>query len=168
MSRRWHAFLATVAIATAASAGAAPYTLSGTWILESYYDVADDGRTLKALGDDPVGLMIFTDDGRASVNLMQRPVPTGAEQARTSGNCVPDWSCFYFGTYQLVEEGKAWVVDVQGGNMPAYIGTKQRREFRIDGNRLEIIGDYEADGRHWSIVRTFRRASGQPAHAPGR
>lgn len=159
MRNELRVLLAVMAAGAAASGSAAPNPLSGSWILERYYDVADDGRTVKALGENPVGLMIFTDDGRASVNLMQRPIPSGAEQVKTSGNCVPDWSCSYFGNYQLVDNGKAWIIDVHGGNMPAYIGTKQRRTFQIVGDRLEIVGDYEADGQRWTIVRTFRRAA---------
>lgn len=132
--------------------------LVGSWRLERYVDLPEGGEPVYALGRAPVGQMIFTADGHASISLMRNPPEAVPGDDPATDSCVPAWYCAYFGTYTLDPSGRRWTVQVQGGNMPAYRGTTQSRDFEISGDRLTIRAAYEQDGRRFTAERVFVRA----------
>lgn len=132
--------------------------LVGTWILEDFYDEADDGEKIYGLGEEAKGMMIFTPDGQASVNLMRGPLPDDLRATAPETGCIPYWACFYFGTYTTTADGTSWTINVEGGNMPSYIGTEQSRSFIIENDILNIGATYELNGKTVRAVRTFRKS----------
>jgi len=43
----------------------------------------------------------------------------------------------YTGTYRI--EGDQWVTKVDAAWNPEWVGTEQRRSFKVDGNRLHVL-----------------------------
>ncbi len=103
--------------ATVARAGS---PLVGTWEFVTYRDTPEGAAPVNAYGEHPIGLMIFTADGRFSVSLMRNPPEIGKASVDPDPEaCVPEWYCSYFGTYEAKPGAGTWVTRVSGGNIPA-------------------------------------------------
>ena len=154
-----------VALTVASAANAEPPPrgdtsppLVGVWRLERYVDTPEGAAPVYAFGEQPIGQFIFTADGQASVSIMRNPPDPDAVSTDVDPDaCLPAWYCSYFGTYEIAADGAGWIVHVEGGNIPAYIGTRQSRTFQIQGDRLTISGDYQEDGRTVRMERVLQR-----------
>ena len=136
--------------------------LVGTWRLVSYTDTVAGETPIHAYGADPIGLFIFTADGHASISIMRNPPDMEAPTTDPDPQaCIPGWFCAYFGTYDVDYGASTWVTHVRGGNIPAYLGTDQRRHFSLHGDRLVISENGEVGGktmrRERVLVREPRR-----------
>ena len=150
------------ALATAAK-NAETEPLVGTWRLIRYADTPEGGAAVEAFGAQPIGLFIFTADGHVSISIMRNPPDIAAATTDPDPEaCVPGWYCSYFGTYRVDHAKGAWVTLVEGGNIPAYLGTAQRRVFKIEGDRLVIAESYVADGKPVRAERVLVREPAAP------
>lgn len=142
----------------AAGADPGPDTLVGTWHLVRYVDTPEGGAPVQAYGTEPIGLFIFTPGGHVSISIMRNP--PDIDVATTDPDpeaCIPAWYCAYFGTYTVNYERGAWVTHVLGGNIPAYLGTDQRRAFKIQDDTLTISESYMDGSRRVHAERVLRR-----------
>jgi hypothetical protein len=153
------AALALITPPLAADAAApAKNPLIGSWQLEQYVDSAEDGPPVYAFGEAPVGLFVFTADGHVSISIMRNPPAVGKGSSDPDPDaCIPAWYCSYFGTYRYDRAGPSWTTHVMGGNIPNYLGTDQRRTFKIIGDLLTIAETYSADGKTFHAKRVLRR-----------
>lgn len=118
----------------------------------------DGGAPVYAFGNPPIGLFVFTADGHVSISLMRNPPTVGTATSDPDPDvCIPAWYCSYFGTYQYDPRGPSWTTLVVGGNIPNYLGTAQRRSFKINGDLLTISETYSAAGRTFHAKRVLRR-----------
>lgn len=132
--------------------------LVGTWQLVEYVDAPEGGAPVYAFGNPPVGLFVFTDDGHVSISLMRNPPAVGKDSSDPDPDaCIPAWYCSYFGTYRYDPRGPSWTTHVTGGNIPNYLGTDQRRTFKINRDVLTISETYSADGKTFHSKRVLRR-----------
>ena len=111
--------------------------LLGTWRVESF-ERWEDGVLKQPVGNPPAGYAVFDDTGHAFVQV---------GRATTSEHTPKDIAqslMAYFGPYAI--EGDELTVTVEGSNIPAYIGGKQIRRFKRDGDRMTIgvEGQYQA------------------------
>jgi hypothetical protein len=140
-------FALSVAQAADALAGAASQAnpLVGTWRLVRYADTPRGGKTVSAFGEAPIGQFVFTNDGHMSVHIMHNPpAPKDAVVDLDPDACIPSWYCGYFGTYTFNAREGSWVTHVLGGNIVAYVGTDQKRSFKITRGKLIISETYMA------------------------
>jgi hypothetical protein len=134
--------------------------LMGAWELLEYVDVPEGGQPLNGFGSNPIGMFVFTPDGHVSISLMTNPRPTeSATPYPDPDACVPDWYCSYFGSYTYDPKGPSWTTHVVGGNIPSYLGTDQRRQFKIEGDVLTISETYVSGGKTYHGRRLLRRLS---------
>jgi hypothetical protein len=132
--------------------------LVGAWRLERYVDTIEGETPVYGLGENPVGMMIFTKDGHVSINLMR--IPTNAEPAAPfdANACNPNWYCSQFGAYTADEKKGAFTIEVTGSNIPAFLGSQQTRPFVIKKDKLIIAGEYSgAEGKTARFERVFVR-----------
>ena len=124
--------------------------LVGTWRLMLYEDL-ENGRRVNRFGEKPLGLFIYTPDGHVAIQIADPSNPPCIPDRRTSDSrlptCTPeqtrnvvDHYVAYWGTYTIDESAGVVVHHVQSDLGYSYIGTDQRRSFRLNGNRL-ILGD---------------------------
>jgi len=117
--------------------------LVGTWRLVEFCNVDRPGDTTYSLGRRPIGFFIYDAAGNLSIQAM-RAAPSGAftkDSVALAGMAELRTSYFgYFGSYTITSDSTV-VHHVQGGTIPAYIGTDQRRNFRFRGDTLSISGD---------------------------
>lgn len=149
-----------IATMTAGQAETAPppeNPLVGSWSLEKFVDTPEGGEPVFAFGHQPSGLFVFTPDGHVSISLMRNPPVSQSRADPDPDACVPDWYCSYFGTYEHEPASGSWVTHVTGGNISNYLGTDQRRRFRIEGDRMIISETYQLQGRAVQAERVLRR-----------
>ena len=108
--------------------------LLGTWKAISFAAVdAQTGKQSRAFGDNPKGYLIFQPTRMfAFISFETRhsaPSPGEGSAPRPS-------MMAYSGPYEVTEGAFTTIVDMSA--FEGWIGTKQLRYFKLDGDRLEI------------------------------
>jgi len=135
--------------------------LVGTWHLVRYADTPKGSKPVHVFGESPIGQFIFTKDGHMSVHIMHNPPnPKDAAVDPDPDACIPSWYYGYFGTYIVDTKEHYWVTHVLGGNIPAYIGTDQKRTFTIEEDKLVISETYISGDVPVSAERVLVRYHG--------
>ena len=132
----------------------------GTWKLLSYeVEVQATGQKGPVMGDKPTGYAAFLPEGRVFFMITgeaRKPAKTDQERAELLGTLVA-----YSGTYSL--DGDMWTTTVEVAWNPEWVGTKQVRPFKVDGDRLvvttpwRVMPNWADKGVTRSIV-TFERS----------
>ena len=108
----------------------------GTWKLVSFEaEIQTTGQKESVMGQNPTGYAIFTPEGRAFFMLTgegRKPAKTVQERADLLDTLVA-----YTGTYRL--EGDEWITQVDVAWNPEWIGTEQKRFFKMEGNRVQVV-----------------------------
>jgi Lipocalin-like domain len=115
--------------------------LVGTWTLVSSTTKLPDGSP--AWGSDPRGLIIFTDNGRYSSQIMRSDRPKFASNSRATGTADENKAAVLgaiasFGTYSVTEANKTFTIQFEGSSYPNLEGTEQTRPFTIAGDELKV------------------------------
>ena len=160
MSRFVGLLVVVVAALMAPAWGQAPARIVGTWKLVSYeVEQQSTGQRGPIMGDKPTGYAHFLPEGRVFFILTgegRKPGKTDAERAELLGTLVA-----YSGTYTT--DGDKWSTSVDVAWNPEWVGTKQVRDFKIEGDRLvvttpwRVMPNWADKGMTRSIV-TFERA----------
>jgi hypothetical protein len=133
----------------------------GIWKLVSYeVETQATGQKEPLMGKNPTGYVSFTPEGRVFFVL------TG--EGRQAAKTVPERADLlntmvaYTGMYRL--EDDQWITKVDVAWNPGWIGTEQRRFFKVEGQRLQVhtpwrvMPNWPEKGMSRSII-TFERAS---------
>ena len=108
----------------------------GTWRLLSYVvEVQATGEKLPAMGDKPSGYVTFLPEGRVFFMLTgegRKPAKTDRERAGLLDTMVA-----YTGAYSVA--GDSWTTSVDVAWNPEWVGTRQVRSFRLEGDRLDVL-----------------------------
>ena len=121
--------------------------LVGTWRLERWEIVYDDGRPAECpLGEDAVGYLIYTSDGHVSASLARAErAPVDAGDASSKARAF-DAYFGYAGGYE-VRDG-AVIHRIAIAPNPALTGVETLRNASLDGERLTLSGpDFSAASR---------------------
>src|SRR5262249_7159277 len=94
-----------------------------------------DGSIQHPLGQDAVGLLVYTANGHMTGQVMQtdRGVPAAGYRALTPKEVG---YIAYCGTYTVDDESNEVVHHVTAALFPNWIGSEQRRAFEFSGNHL--------------------------------
>lgn len=135
--------------------------VQGTWRLVSYeVEVKATGETFPPMGDAPTGYTIFAPEGRVWFMLTaegREPGESDREKARLLETVIA-----YTGRWRI--EGNDWITAVDVAWNPAWVGTEQRRQFKLDGDRLQVLTPWRvmpnwADKGETRSIITFHRAT---------
>jgi hypothetical protein len=104
--------------------------LVGTWTYVSSTARLPDGSPL--WGTNPKSLLIFTDNGRFSWQVMRSDRPQFASNDRRNGTSEEDkavlqGSLAYFGTYSVHEADNTLISRIEGSTFPNSEGEEQKR-----------------------------------------
>jgi Lipocalin-like domain len=127
--------------------------LIGTWALESWSLVYEDGRSAEyPLGRDAIGRIMYTGDGHVSAMLMRagrKPLSDMTDQSKAQA-----WDdCFaYTGRFEVRDQVAYHSIEV--ATNPALVGVTSPRHILLDGNRLTLSGPDFSPGspRHHRII----------------
>ncbi len=134
--------------------------IQGVWKLVSYeVEIQSTGQKEYPMGQKPTGYVTFTSEGRVFFVLTgegRKPAKTDQDRAALLGSLVA-----YTGTYRL--EADKWITSVEVAWNPEWVGSEQKRSYKIDGNRLQVLTPWRVmpnwpeKGMTRSIV-TFERS----------
>jgi len=131
---------------TAQGGGADNDRLVGAWKLVSLEQPRPDGKTSRI---ECCGMFVFTQDGHASVQVMQ-PATQGPAGAETANRYSQGGYEASYGTYVVNEKDHTFVLHVEGALARDLIGKDLPRHFEFAGNRL-IVRSAQPD-EHWRVV----------------
>ncbi len=134
--------------------------LHGLWRMVAYeVESQATGKKEPVMGQHPTGYGVFTPEGRVFFIFTgegRKPATTVQERADLLDTLIA-----YTGQYRV--EGDQWITSVDTAWNPAWVGTEQRRTFRLIGDRLEILTPWRvmpnwADKGTTRSIVTFERA----------
>jgi Lipocalin-like domain len=121
---------------TQSSFGEGDRRIVGTWRLLSYVvEVQATGEKLPVMGEKPSGYVTFLPAGRVFFMLTgegRKPAKTDRERAELLDTLIA-----YSGIYSVGED--TWTTSVDVAWNPDWVGTKQVRTFKLEGDRLDIL-----------------------------
>jgi hypothetical protein len=111
----------------------------GTWRLISYeVEIQATGQKEPVMGEKPTGYAIFSPQGRVFFILTgeaRKAAETDQERAELLNTLVA-----YSGAYSV--EGGKWTTTIDVAWNPEWVGTKQVRDFKLDGERLMVLSPW--------------------------
>lgn len=120
-----------------------PAPIVGAWRLITFEFRKADGDIIYPFGEKARGLIIYTESGRYSAQLMRidRPRFSSGDQMKgtveeTEANykgCIS-----YFGTYELDVQNSLIIHHVEASIFPNMEGRDQERFFELSRNRLQL------------------------------
>jgi hypothetical protein len=117
----------------------------GAWRLASLERPGADGRVHSV---DCTGMFVFTRDGHAAVQVMERNPEKQASaggQQYSSGGYEASW-----GTYKVDERAHTFTFHIQGALVQSLIGKDLPRAYEFSGNQL-IVKSTRRD-EHWRVA----------------
>jgi hypothetical protein len=112
--------------------------LLGGWTLVSWTANDAEGNVLRyPMGEDALGAIIYSPDGRMSAHLARKPdmADAGAEDGEAPG--LGD-SLAYGGVLEVDEEAGVVHHHVDIASIPSWIGTTLTRTYELDGDTLTL------------------------------
>ena len=134
-------------------------SLVGTWKLTLTEEKLRDGRTrpYPDLGDKATGFLMYGADGRMCVAMMKpgRPQWKNDQENASDAEKVSASSGFtsYCGRYEVDERNRVITHFPEVSFYPNFIGTVQKRPYRLQGNRLtfsDVVSSGEVE--RWTIA----------------
>lgn len=138
--------------------------LPGTWILQSRIDLTANGSRHPdpLLGEDPVALLIYDENGYFSAQFMKRdrsqPVQEARPGARNNTQAQGGYDA-YFGRYSVDDASGEVTQTLLGSLSPANVGMVLTRAMQVEGDTLSIqLATTAADGTAVTRTLTWQRA----------
>jgi hypothetical protein len=133
--------------------------LVGTWTFVSSTTKLPDGSP--AWGINPKGLLIFTENGYFSSQIVRSDLPKFVSNNRAQGTpeenkAVVQGSSATFGTYMVDETKKNYTLKFEGSSFPNRAETEQTRAFTIVADELKIANPSTSVGGSSELV--YKRA----------
>ncbi len=132
----------------------------GIWKLVAYeIEIQATGQKEPVMGKNPTGYVIFTPERRVWFVLTgegRKPAKTVEDRAELLNSLVA-----YTGMYRMEQD--TWITKVDVAWNPEWVGTEQRRFFKVDGERLQVLTPWRvmpnwADKGMTRSIVTFERA----------
>jgi lipocalin-like protein len=116
--------------------------LVGRWTLVSL-EIVGDQDVEYPMGRDVSGVIIYDDESHMAVQIMQanRPIFASGDPGTATLSelsAAVNGYVAYFGTYSVDEDARVVTHHVTGSVFPNWVGTDQRREIVLDGDRLTL------------------------------
>lgn len=120
--------------------------LIGSWrpVLWEWSDAT--GLVDSPLGEHPIGLLMYDDANKVSVQLMRPNQKHFADEdwrRATAEEKAIAWSAYfcYFGDYTIDEEAGTVTHFVEGSWFPNLVGTTQIRRCTLSGDQLSLVAE---------------------------
>jgi hypothetical protein len=110
------------------------------------------------MGNRPFGLILYLKNGRMSAQVMGSAIHLLADndpQKATPEEAGRAWRNYvgYWGTYTVDATAGVVIHSVEGAWFPNWVGLKQIRQYRFNGDQLTL----EADSPAWHATLVWQR-----------
>jgi hypothetical protein len=125
----------------------------GSWSLMSWTLTAPDGRIEFPYGEDAVGCIIYTPEGRMAAHLMRRQRDLFRSDNRRESTPEERAAAFldyfsYCGSYTLHPDARTITHHVEACSFPNWVGTDLVRNFRFEGDSLTLWAALASGAEH--------------------
>ena len=128
-----------------------PLSLTGTWVMDSAYEIRADGTRTTNYGEHPSGLMMVDRAGRYSIQIFRPGRPNFVSGEKAHGE--PDeyrsavlGSSTHFGRVQVDAAGHRLLFDVEAASFPNWEGKRQVRNYTYSRGVLSYAVPASASG----------------------
>ena len=139
-----------------------PLWLTGTWVMDSAYEIHADGTLTTNYGEHPSGLMVVDRAGRYSIQIFRPGRPNFAAGVKAQG--TPDefrdavlGSSTHFGRVSVDTAKHQLAFDVQASSFPNWEGKRQVRDYSYAGEVLSYAVPASASGNGTIAYSVWRR-----------
>ncbi len=120
-----------------------PAPIIGAWKLISFEIQTADDKFIYPFGENIQGIIIYTESGCVSGQMMRRDRPVFASGDQMKGTIEEMEANFkgcisYYGRYEFDGENGVIIHHVEGSLFPNWEQTSQRRFFELSDNRLKL------------------------------
>jgi hypothetical protein len=147
--------------ATAPGAGQS-LSLTGTWVMDSAYEIRADGTRTTNYGEHPRGLMMVDRSGRYSIQIFRPGRPAFRSGDKSKGE--PDeyraaalGSSTHFGRVKVDAAKHQLMFDVEAASFPNWEGKSQVRDYTYAGGVLSYAVPPSASGNGTVSYSIWRR-----------
>jgi hypothetical protein len=120
--------------------------LIGRWRLVNYQAVSQDQNVLYPMGQDAIGVLDYSADGKVSVHIMRR---------------AADGYFAYYGDYTVDEDAPSVTHHIEMSSVPTFVGADNLRYASLEGEgagtRLTLSGPMSIDGKPRTISVVWER-----------
>jgi hypothetical protein len=162
-ARPFAALALALPLMSAASAQPEPVKLTGTWVMDSAYEIRADGTRTTNYGEHPHGLMMVDAAGRYSIQIFRPDRPNFASGIKADGQ--PDeyrqaalGSSTHFGHVRIDASARQLIFDVEGSSFPNWEGKRQIRDYTYSNGALTYAVPPSASGNGTIAYSVWRRA----------
>jgi hypothetical protein len=141
----------------------APLSLTGTWTMESAYEILADGKRVTGYGEHPQGLLTVDASGRYSLQIFRVDRPKFASGDKTSGS--PDeyrqavlGSSTHFGRVTVDQARHQLLFEIEAASFPNWEGRKQVRDYTYANDILSYAVPASASGNGTIAYSVWKRA----------
>ena len=133
----------------------------GTWRLVEQRITLPNGEVIYPLGKDATGFIMYTHDGYMSAQLMAQNRPVYASKDVFVGTIEEMASAAkgylaYSGRYEVDDENNVLVHHMEVSMNPTWLGQKQVRNVKIEGNRMIITTNINTAVMTWERCKDNR------------
>jgi Lipocalin-like domain len=131
----------------------------GAWKFVSSTSQRDDGSA--TWGQNPKGLLIFTDSNRFSLQIMRSDRPRYKSNTRMRGSLIENQATTrgtlsYFGTYAVSEPNRMLTFHIESSSFPNLNDTDQKRVLTLASDDLKLENPTPSRGSG-STVQVWQR-----------
>lgn len=158
------ACLAASALMLTGAADPEALSLTGTWLMDSAYEIRADGTRTTNYGEHPMGLMMVDATGRYSIQIFRPDRPNFASGVKAEGQ--PDeyrsamlGSSTHFGRVNIDAAANQLQFDVEASSFPNWEGKRQLRNYTYADGVLTYSVPASASGNGTGAYSVWRRVS---------
>jgi Lipocalin-like domain len=156
------AFALALPLMAAAPPAPEPLKLSGTWVMQSAYEIRADGTRTTNYGEHPLGLMMVDRAGRYSIQIFRPGRPAFASGVKAQGQ--PEeyreavlGSSTHFGHVTVDAPKHQLQFDVEASSFPNWEGKRQLRDYTYANGVLTYAVPASASGNGTIAYSVWRR-----------
>ena len=152
----------TFAVVAGSAHATQPFSVQGTWTLQSAYEIHADGTRTTNYGEHASGLLMVDHAGRYSLQIFRPDRPKFAAADKTRG--TPDeyraavlGSSTHTGHIAVDVAQKKLIFSIDTASYPNWEGTQQVREFSYEHGTLSYAVPASASGNGTIAYSVWRR-----------
>jgi hypothetical protein len=134
----------------------------GSWKLTAAKTLRANGEVVFPYGKNPIGLLMYDEFGNMSGHVSRRrreaykidDLRKGTVQEMSSA--IKSYLA-YFGSYTINEKGRYVTHHVTGSLFPNWIGSRQKRFYKLTGDTLELSAPFTLDGQTHTALLIWKR-----------
>ena len=127
------------------------HQFAGTWSLLAVENTNADGSKTLPYGENPVGLLVLTTDGKYAIQILKSVRPKVAANDKNKATAEEKTALVqgnnsHFGTYSVDLLKRTITFNVQHAFYPNWEGTVQIRSYTLEDNTLSYIVTHTTNG----------------------